>query len=137
MRHRYTLCREPQQLHYEACGCPRGFPVWRLILHVLSPFRHGRISRATKCYAYPANGLGKNSQGLLEALQAATCRRDLHLLTLCPLQGIIAQPMVLEAWRRGVQPALKNGAHPVAQYTTRCFGRFVWLRCARPPLPFS
>lgn len=75
--------------------------VWRLILHVLSPFRHGRISRATKCYAYPANGLGKNSQGLLEALQAATCRRDLHLLTLCPLQGIIAQPMVfrsLEAW---------------------------------------
>src|SRR5208282_1428631 len=75
--------------------------VWRLIRHVLSPLNHRRLSRATKCYAYPANGLGKNSQVLLETLQAATCRRDLHLLTLCSLQGIVSQPMVfrsLEAW---------------------------------------
>lgn len=75
--------------------------VWRLILYVLSPVRHGRVSRATKGYTYPANGLGKGSQVLLESFKAATCRPDLHLLTLCSLQGSIAQPMIfrsVEAW---------------------------------------
>src|SRR5260370_27789940 len=56
--------------------------VWRLILHVLSPPRPCRISRSTLRYAYPANGLGKVSKPLVRALEAATQRRALPLLTL-------------------------------------------------------
>ena len=123
--------------------------VWRLIRHVLSPLNHRRLSRATKCYAYPANGLGKNSQVLLETLQAATCRRDLHLLTLCSLQGIVSQPMVfrsLEAWCPACLEEWRTSGSPIyspllwaLRLVTVCPVHLCPLddRCPRCRSPFS
>jgi hypothetical protein len=78
--------------------------VCRLILHVLSPPPPGRISRSTIRYAYPANGLGKVSEPLLRALEVATQRRNLRLLTLSALEGCVSQPgtfRATEAWCPG------------------------------------
>jgi hypothetical protein len=78
--------------------------VWRFILHVLSPVRPGRIPRSDTRYAYPVNGLGKDSEIILRALEAATHRSDLHLLTLSALEGIISHPNTFrttEAWCPG------------------------------------
>ena len=76
----------------------------RLILQIRSPSRPVRVSRSSLRYAYPANGLGKDSEILLRNLEAATGRSRLHLLTLSVLDGAISHPSVFrttEAWCPG------------------------------------
>lgn len=75
--------------------------VSRLLRQMLSPVRSGRIPWPTTHCAYPANGLGKDSENLLQQLQGATDRNDLCLLTLSALQGAVSQPNLFrttEAW---------------------------------------
>lgn len=75
--------------------------VSRLLREMLSPVRSGRIPWPSTHCAYPANGLGKDSEILLQQLQAATGRNDLCLLTLSALQGAVSQPNLFrttEAW---------------------------------------
>jgi hypothetical protein len=90
--------------------------VWRFILHVLSPVRPGRIPRSDTRYAYPVNGLGKDSEIILRALEAATHRSDLHLLTLSALEGIISHPNTFrttEAWCPGCLEQWRTAGVPV------------------------
>ena len=78
--------------------------VSRLILHIRTATRPGRFPRSSLGYAYPANGLGKDSEILLRNLEVATGRSDLHLLTLSALDGAISHPSVFrttEAWCSG------------------------------------
>ncbi len=75
--------------------------VSRLLREMLFPVRQGRIPSSTIQYAYSANGLGKDSEILLQRLQAATGRNDLCRLTLSALQGAVSQPNLFrttEAW---------------------------------------
>jgi transcriptional regulator with XRE-family HTH domain len=90
--------------------------VWRFILHVLSPVRTGRIPRCGTRYAYPVNGLGKDSEIILRALEAATHRSDLRLLTLSALEGVISQPNTFrtpEAWCPGCLEQWRTAGVPV------------------------
>jgi AraC-like DNA-binding protein/transcriptional regulator with XRE-family HTH domain len=75
--------------------------VSRLLRQMLSPVRPGPIPFSTMHYAYPANVLAKDSETLLEKLQAVTGRNDLWLLTLSALHGAVSQPNLFrttEAW---------------------------------------
>ena len=75
--------------------------VWRLILQIRSASRPDGIPRSSLKYAYPINGLGKDSEVLLRNLEGATGRSDLHLLTLSALDGCISHPSIFrtkEAW---------------------------------------
>jgi hypothetical protein len=75
--------------------------VWRLILQIRSASRPDRVPRSSLKYAYPANGLGKDSGILLRNIEASTGRSGLHLLTLATLDGAISHPSVFrttEAW---------------------------------------
>jgi hypothetical protein len=78
--------------------------VWRLILQIRSASRPDRVPRSSLQYAYPVNGLGKDSELLLRNLEASTGRGDLHLLTLSALAGCISHPSIFrtkEAWCSG------------------------------------
>ena len=78
--------------------------VWRLILQIRSASRPDGVPRSSLHYAYPANGLGKDSEVLLRNLEEATGRSDLHLLTLSALDGCISHPGIFrttEAWCSG------------------------------------
>jgi len=66
--------------------------VWRLILQIRSASRHDRVPRSSIHYAYPVNGLGKDSGVFLRNLEAATGRSGLHLLTLSAIDGCISYP---------------------------------------------
>ena len=75
--------------------------VWRLILQIRSTSRPDRVPRSSLHYAYPVNGLGKDSEVLLRNLEAATGKSGLHLLTLSALDGCISYPNIFrtkEAW---------------------------------------
>src|SRR5713101_2040309 len=52
--------------------------VWRLILQIRSASRPDRVPRSSLKYAYPANGLGKDSGILLRNIEAATGKSGLH-----------------------------------------------------------
>jgi TniQ len=78
--------------------------VWRLILQIRSTSRPEGVPRSSLHYAYPVNGLGKDSEVLLRNLEVATGRSDLHLLTLSTLDGCISRPSIFrtsEAWCSG------------------------------------
>ena len=75
--------------------------VWRLILLIRSASRPDQVPRSSLHYAYPVNGLGKDSGVLLRNLEVATGRSGLHLLTLSALDGCISYPSIFrtkEAW---------------------------------------
>ena len=75
--------------------------VWRLILQIRSTSRPEGVPRSSLHYAYPVNGLGKDSEVLLRNLEAATGRSDLQLLTLSALDGCISRSSIFrtsEAW---------------------------------------
>lgn len=84
--------------------------VWQLIRHV---------SRVARCYPHRAKGLGKGSHRFLEALKAATCRKDLHRLTLCPLQRVISQLLVfrnVRAWCPACLEGWQTSGDPIYGY---------------------
>ncbi len=126
--------------------------VWRLIRHVLSPDRPIRVPRCDKRYAYPANGLGKDSEIFLQRFEAATGRSDLRLLTLSVLHAAVSQPNIfrttetwcpacLEQWRTTEAPvyspllwAIRTvtvcpiHASPLLGCCPHCHSQFVSLR---------
>jgi hypothetical protein len=78
--------------------------VWRLILQIRSASRPERVPRSSLQYAYPVNGLGKDSEVLVRNLEVATGRSGLDLLTLSCLDGCISYPSIFrtrEAWCPG------------------------------------
>ena len=96
--------------------------VWRLILQIRSASRPDLVPRSSLQYAYPVNGLGKDSEVLLRNVEVATGGRGLHLLTLSALDGCISRPNVFrtrEAWCTGCLEHWRATGAPV-------YGPLLW-----------
>ena len=119
-----TVCREPRQLRDETGRSPRRV---RLAANTPNPlcFSTRRVPRSSLQYAYPVNGLGKDSEVLLRNLETATGRGDLHLLTLSALDGCISHPSIFrtkEAWCSGCLKDWRATGAPV-------YGPLLWALC--------
>ena len=108
--------------------------VSRLLREMLFPVRQGRIPSSTIQYAYSANGLGKDSEILLQRLQAATGRNDLCRLRYRPCREPFHSQISFALPKRGAQAAWNNGEWQKRRYTARYFGPFALSPCARPTL---